>query len=129
MNTPEDLRYTADHLWVRAGSDGTLTVGITNHAQEELGDIVFVQPPAVGRKVQQGEECGVIESVKTAADLHAPVSGEVTAVNAEVADRPERVNADPYGTWLFRMKPGQPAELDALLDAASYGRLAVADRP
>jgi glycine cleavage system H protein len=128
MNTPDDLKYTAAHVWVQAASDGTLAVGITDHAQKELGDVVFVQPPAVGRNVAQGEECGVIESVKTAADLRAPVSGEVIAVNADAADRPERVNSDPYGTWLFRMKPRHPAELDALLDAMSYGKL-IAENP
>ena len=124
MDTPENLKYTPAHVWVRAAPDGTLTVGITDHAQEELGDIVFFQAPQVGRSVAQGEECGVIESVKTAADVHAPVSGEVIAVNADTADRPERINADPYGTWLFRMKPARPAEIDALLDASSYDRLA-----
>ena len=128
MDTPADLKYTSTHHWVRVEADGTLAIGITAHAQDELGDIVFVQLPEVGRRVKQGEACGVIESVKTAADLYAPVSGEVIAVNADTADRPERINADPYETWLFRMKPGQRAELGALLDASSYGELAAGDR-
>jgi glycine cleavage system H protein len=124
MNAPEDLRYTAEHHWVRREADGTLAVGITFHAQEALGDIVFVQAPEAGRRVKQGEACGVIESVKTAADLHAPVSGPVVAVNTEIADRPERVNADPYGAWLFRIKPDDPAAFDALLTASAYREIA-----
>jgi len=124
MHVPEDLKYTAAHVWVRPEPDGTVTVGITDHAQEALGDIVYVQPPQVGTAVRRDEPCGVVESVKTAADLRAPVSGEVVAINADISDRPERVNTDPYGTWLFRMRPGQRSELDALLDAASYGSLA-----
>ena len=124
MSTPADLKYTPEHLWVRVEADGTVTTGITAHAQEELGDIVYVQAPEAGRRVAQGEACGVVESVKTAADLYAPVSGEVVAVNGVVVDHPERVNTDPYGTWLFRIKPQRPAELDALLDAAAYAGLA-----
>ena len=124
MDTPANLKYTSEHLWVKVEADGTATTGITAHAQEELGDIVYVQAPEAGRRVAQGEACGVVESVKTAADLHAPVSGEVVAVNGDPADHPERVNTDPYGTWLFRIKPERPAELDALLDAAAYARLA-----
>jgi len=123
MEDPRDRRYTAAHLWAKNESDGTVSVGITFHAQEELGDVVFVQSPQAGRRVMQGEACGVIESVKAASDLHAPVSGEVTALNPEAADRPERINSDPYGTWLFRMKPERAAEVDALLDAAAYARL------
>jgi len=104
-----------------------VTTGITAHAQDELGDIVYVQAPEVGRRVKQGEACGVIESVKTAADLHAPVSGEVIAVNGITADQPERINADPYATWLFRVRPERPAELDGLLDAAGYAKLAAGE--
>ena len=128
MDTPENLRYTPEHHWVKVEADGTVTTGITAHAQDELGDIVYVQSPEAGRHVKQGEACGVIESVKTAADLHAPVSGEVTAVNGVTADHPERVNADPYGTWLFRVRPERPAELGGLLDAAAYARLAAGGR-
>ena len=120
MNTPEHLKYTPAHHWVKREADGTVTVGITFHAQEALGDVVFVQGPEAGRKVEQGEACGVIESVKAASDLHAPVAGQVTGANAETADRPERVNSDPYGAWLFRMRPERPADVDALLDAAAY---------
>ena len=123
MDTPSNLKYTAEHLWVKMEDDGVVTTGITAHAQEELGDIVYVEAPQAGRTVTQGEACGVIESVKTAADLHAPVSGEVIAVNNVTADYPERVNADPYGTWLFRVRPARPAELSGLLDAAAYARL------
>src|SRR5688572_26724866 len=120
MNTPENLKYTEAHEWVRQEADGTVTVGITEHAQNELGDVVFVQNPEPGRKVKKGEECGVIESVKAAADIYAPVSGEIVAANEALADTPEQVNADPYGAWMFRLKPDDPAELDTLLDAQSY---------
>lgn len=124
MTTPQDLKYTKSHEWVRREPDGTLAVGITFHAQEQLGDIVFVQNPEPGRKVGQGEACGVIESVKAAADLYAPVSGEVIAANDALAERPEQVNRDPYGAWMFRIRPSDYAELDALLDAAAYRKLA-----
>ena len=128
MTTPTDLKYTKSHEWVKAEADGTVTVGITFHAQEQLGDVVFVQHPDVGRKLKQGEECAVIESVKAAADLYAPVSGEVVAVNQEVSDQPERVNQDPYAAWLFRLKPSAPGELGALLDAAGYEKVAEEDK-
>ena len=127
MNVPDDLKYTPTHHWVRKESDGTVAVGITFHAQEALGDIVFVQSPEAGRQLTQGMACGVIESVKAASDLHAPVAGEVVAVNAAAADKPELLNADAYGTWLFRMKPAHPQDVDALLDAAAYSRLAAAE--
>ena len=123
MNTPAHLKYTPAHHWVQREPDGTLTVGITFHAQEALGDVVFVQSPEAGRRVVQGEACGVIESVKTASDLIAPVSGEVIAVNTEVADTPERINSDPYGAWLYRMRPERPADADALPDAAAYRKI------
>lgn len=127
MSTPDDLKYTKSHEWVRREADGTVTVGITHHAQEQLGDVVFIENPAPGRKLKQGEECGVIESVKAAADIYAPVSGEIIAANAELADAPEKVNADPYAAWMFRMKPNKPDEIDALLDAAAYQKIADAD--
>jgi glycine cleavage system H protein len=127
MNAPDTLKYTPAHHWVKKEADGTITIGITFHAQEALGDVVFVQSPGAGRQVTQGEACGVIESVKAASDLHAPVSGEVVAVNMEAAHKPELINADPYGTWLYRMKPGRLAEVDALLDAAAYAKLAEAE--
>jgi glycine cleavage system H protein len=128
MTTPENLKYTRSHEWVRSEGDGTLTVGITFHAQEQLGDVVFVQNPQVGRVLKQGEECGVIESVKAAADIYAPVSGEVVAANAGVVDEPQRVNQDAYAAWLFRIRPADPAELDRLLDAAAYRKIAEADK-
>ena len=128
MSTPQDLKYTESHEWVRPESDGTVSVGITFHAQEMLGDVVFVETPAVGRKVGQGEECGVIESVKAAADIYAPLSGEIVAANGELTDTPERVNQDPYAAWMFRIRPNDTGELAALLDAAAYEKLAAAEK-
>jgi glycine cleavage system H protein len=124
MDDPANLKYTPEHHWVRQEADGTVTTGITFHAQEALGDIVYVEGPKPGRCLARGEVCGVIESVKTAADLHAPVAGEVIAVNEEAAGKPESINADPYGTWLFRLRPADAAELDALLDAQAYRKIA-----
>ena len=124
MTAPENLKYAGTHEWARLEADGAVTVGITFHAQKQLVDVVFVQPPAAGRKVKQGEACAVIEPVKAASDIHAPVSGEVIAANPEVSDKPERINQDPYAAWLFRIRPDRPAELNALLDAAAYLKLA-----
>ena len=115
MSNPDNLKYHASHTWLKLESADTAIVGITHHAQEQLGDVVFVQPPAVGATVKQGEACGVIESVKTAADVHAPASGVVIEINPALADTPEAVNTDPYGAWLFRLKISHPAELAALL--------------
>jgi glycine cleavage system H protein len=117
---------TEDHEWIRIEPDGTGTVGITQYAQEQLGDIVFVELPEVGRRLQRGEDAAVIESVKAAAECKAPVSGTVTEVNAALADEPGKVNVDPTGGgWFFRMKPDDSAELDALMDEATYlGKLA-----
>lgn len=123
MPNPSDLKYHESHTWLRVNADGVCTVGITDHAQEQLGDVVYVQPPAVGSKIKQGEACGVIESVKTAADVHAPASGEVIEINATLEDAPESVNSDPYGAWLFRMKLADAQELKALLDAAAYEKV------
>ena len=120
MNTPSDLKYTASHEWVRKEPDGTLAVGITDHAQEELGDLVFIELPAVGRTLGPGEACAVVESVKAASDIYAPVAGEVTAANQAVRDAPESVNKDAYANWLFKLKPANPADADHLLDAAGY---------
>ena len=120
MNVPADLKYTKSHEWVKQEADGTITVGITQHAQELLGDMVFVESPAVGRKLKAGEECAVVESVKAASDVYAPVAGEVTAVNGELDSAPEKINTDPYGAWLFKMKPDSAADVAALLDAAAY---------
>ena len=120
MKIPDDLRYTATHQWVRMEPDGTATVGITDHAQEQLGDVVFVQQPDPGRQVKQGETCAVVESVKAASDIPAPLSGEIVAVNAAPVDAPEQLNRDPYGAWLFRIRPANAAEAAGLLDAAAY---------
>lgn len=120
-DTPSELRYASSHEWTREETDGTVTVGITNHAQDSLGDVVFVELPEVDRVVSAGEECAVIESVKAASDIYAPVSGTIVAVNGALADTPELLNEDPYGAaWLFRIKVADATELDALLDAAGY---------
>jgi len=128
MQAPDNLKYTETHEWVRQEADGTLTVGITFHAQEMLGDVVFVDMPQAGRSYRQGEECGVIESVKAAADIYAPVSGEIVAANTALADAPEKVNQAPYETWLFKIRPQNAAELQSLLDAAGYQKVADADK-
>lgn len=120
MKTPAELKYTASHQWVRMEVDGTATVGITDYAQDELGDVVFVQQPATGRRVKRGEDCAVVESVKAASDIPAPLTGEIVAVNAELGDAPQKVNEDPYGAWLFRIRPVDPAEFGDLLDATAY---------
>lgn len=124
MNTPDNLKYTKSHEWVRVEDDGTVTVGITDHAQEALGDIVFLELPEAGRTLAAGEECAVVESVKAASDIYAPVAGEVVAANDEVVDAPESVNADAYANWLFKLKPANPADVDGLLDAAGYAEAA-----
>ncbi len=120
MNLPPELKYTASHEWARLEADGTVSVGITDHAQEQLGDIVFVEPPKAGRKVAAGESVGVVESVKAASDIYAPLAGEVVATNDELAASPERINADAYGAWMYRLKPDDAADLSKLLDAAAY---------
>ena len=120
MNIPAHLRYTSSHEWLRRESDGTITFGITDHAQGQLGDLVFIELPAVGRKVGAGEACAVVESVKAASDVYAPIAGEVVAANAEVAATPEAVNQDAYAAWLFRLEPTDAAAMDALLDARGY---------
>ena len=127
MTAPTNLKYSPAHTWLRLEADGTATVGITDHAQETLGDLVYVEAPAVGRHVKKDEACGIVESVKSASDVHAPASGEVIAINAELADAPEKVNADAYAAWIFRIKPADPAELASLLDAEAYQRAAAAD--
>jgi glycine cleavage system H protein len=119
-NIPADLKYTASHEWVRAEPDGTLTIGVTDHAQEALGDVVFLELPEAGRAVAAGEACAVIESVKAASDIYAPVAGEVLEANTAVADAPEAVNSDAYAAWLFKLKPADGADLAGLLDAAGY---------
>jgi glycine cleavage system H protein len=128
MNTPQELKYTDSHEWIRQESDGTVTVGITDHAQAQLGDVVFVENPQPGRTVKKGEECGVIESVKAAADIYAPLSGEIVAANDELADAPGKINEQPYAAWMFRIKPSDASELAALLDARAYEKVAEADK-
>jgi len=120
MRHPDNLKYTASHEWIRAEPDGTLTVGITDHAQDALGDLVFIELPELGRKLAAEEACAVVESVKAAADVYAPVAGEVVAVNSAVADAPGDLNKDPYASWLFRIKPAAGSAPAGLLDAAAY---------
>ncbi|HQS81950.1 MAG TPA: glycine cleavage system protein GcvH [Thiobacillus sp.] len=123
MNIPADLKYTPSHEWVRVEADGTLTVGITHHAQDLLGDMVFIETPATGRTLAKGEECAVVESVKAASDVYAPVAGEVIAANAEVEASPESVNKDAYSAWMFKLKPANAADVAGLLDATAYQKL------
>jgi glycine cleavage system H protein len=124
MNVPNDLKYTASHEWIRSEPDGTITIGITDHAQEALGDLVFIELPAPGRKVKAGEACAVVESVKAASDIYAPVSGVITAGNSQVTDAPEMVNADAYGHWLYKLRPDNAADIGSLLEAAAYAAVA-----
>ena len=127
--TPKELKYTKSHEWLKANNDGTVTVGITDHAQELMGDLVYVELPAAGAQVAAGKECGVVESVKAASDVYAPVGGEVVEANAALADAPQTANQDPYGAgWMFRIKPANPGELGGLLDAAAYEALVAAEK-
>ncbi|MET7981756.1 glycine cleavage system protein GcvH [Streptomyces sp. NPDC005281] len=119
-NIPTELRYAESHEWARKEKDGTITVGISDHAQKALGDVVFVELAKVGRVLAAGEDAGVVESVKAATDIYAPVGGEVIAVNEELTDSPELLNDDPYDSWIFKLKPSDRAELDRLLDASAY---------
>ncbi len=123
MNVPSDLKYVDSHEWIRAEPDGTVTIGITDHAQAALGDLVFVELPKPGRKLAAGEACAVVESVKAASDVYAPLSGEVVAANDALSGTPEAVNEDAYAAWLFRLRPSEPGELASLLDAAAYSKL------
>jgi glycine cleavage system H protein len=119
-----ELRYTSDHEWIKREPDGTCTVGITDYAQEQLGDIVFVELPDIGRKFAAGDEAVVIESVKAAADVKMPISGEIVAVNDTLADAPDTVNSDPLGAdWFLRIRPEAASDLDGLLDQAAYDAL------
>ena len=119
-NMPADLKYTPSHEWIRVEADGTLTIGVTDHAQEALGDVVFLELPEAGRVVAAGEACAVIESVKAASDIYAPVAGEIIDCNQAAIDAPESVNADAYAAWLFKLRPAAGADLGGLLDAAGY---------
>jgi len=123
-NVPANLKYTASHEWMLLNADGTVTVGITDHAQEALGDLVFIELPEVGAQFEAEKEIAVVESVKAAADVYAPLSGTVTEVNQAAADAPESVNADAYAAWLFKIKPDNVADLDKMLDAAAYQGIA-----
>ncbi len=123
-NVPANLKYASSHEWAQLNADGTVTIGITDHAQEALGDLVFVELPEVGAHYDADKEIAVVESVKAAADVYAPLAGEVVEVNQAAADAPESVNADAYAAWLFKIKPDNVADLDKLLDAAAYQAVA-----
>lgn len=119
----EDSLYTKSHEWVKLDDDGVATVGISNHAQEQLGDITYVELPSPGQSFERGDECGVIESVKAASDIYCPVSGQIHEVNTILEDKPETINVDPYEEgWIFRLKPADESEFDLLMDAASYAK-------
>ncbi|MBI3285294.1 MAG: glycine cleavage system protein GcvH [Burkholderiales bacterium] len=122
MNVPAELKYTASHEWVRTEADGSITVGITEYAQDALGDIVFVDLPKIGQTLTAGKDCAVVESVKAAGDIYAPVSGEVVAINEALADEPGAINADAFSAWMFKMKPTNAADVDGLLEAEEYAR-------
>ncbi len=122
-NVPSDLRYTKTHEWVKKLPDGSVAIGITDHAQHALGDLVFAEAPEAGRTVGAGEACAVVESVKAASDVYSPLAGEVLAGNSALADTPEKINSEPYGDgWLFKLKPANAADVDALLDASAYAK-------
>lgn len=125
---PADRKYTKSHEWVRANDDGTVTIGITAHAQDQLGDMVYVEAPEAGRTLEAGEACAVVESVKAASDVYAPIAGEVVEGNEALADAPETVNNDPFGSgWILRLTPADAGALDGLLDAAAYQELLAAE--
>ena len=126
MDLPAGLKFTQSHEWVRTEADGTLTVGITDHAQAALGDLVYIELPDVGRSLGKGEAIAVVESVKAASDVYAPVAGEVIAVNDSLSGAPEAVNADAWNAWLFKLKPANAADVTGLLDADGY-RASVGD--
>ncbi|MGD8219187.1 glycine cleavage system protein GcvH [Pseudomonas thivervalensis] len=117
---PAELRFAESHEWARLEADGSVTVGISDHAQEALGDVVFVELTEVGKVFGAGDQAGVVESVKAASDIYSPISGEVIAINEDLGGSPELLNSDPYGAWIFKLKPSDKAELDKLLDAAGY---------
>ncbi|WP_434560096.1 glycine cleavage system protein GcvH [Pseudomonas sp. Z4-20] len=119
-NIPAELRFAESHEWARLEADGTVTVGISDHAQEALGDVVFVELTEVGKVYAAGDQAGVVESVKAASDIYSPISGEVIAINEDLGASPELLNSDPYGAWIFKLKPSDEADLDNLLDAAGY---------
>ena len=127
-NIPGELKYSKSHEWVRIEEDGSVTIGITDHAQDLMGDMVFVELPETGNDYGTGDDCAVVESVKAASDIYAPIAGRVTAVNEALADTPEILNSDPYGEgWIYRMQPDDSGELDELMDANAYEELVVAE--
>jgi len=127
-NIPNGLKYSQSHEWLKLNSDGTITVGITHHAQDLMGDMVYVELPSAGAKVVAGKECGVVESVKAASDVYAPISGEIVEANSMLADAPETVNKDCYGAgWMFRLKPADKSEFDGMLDAKAYEALVASE--
>ncbi|WP_456373559.1 glycine cleavage system protein GcvH [Thiolapillus sp.] len=126
-NIPENLKYTKSHEWVKDEGDGTVSIGISDHAQELLGDLVFVELPEAGASLSAGSECAVVESVKAASDVYSPVDGEVVEVNEELADTPENINQAPYDAWIFKVKLSDPSQLDGLLDAQAYQTIAEDD--
>ncbi|HEY3859710.1 MAG TPA: glycine cleavage system protein GcvH [Gammaproteobacteria bacterium] len=117
---PADLKYTKSHEWVKLGADGVVTIGITDHAQAALGDLVFVEPPKKGRALKAGESCAVVESVKAASDVYSPLTGEVVEGNESLNDAPESINKDAYGAWLMKLKPANAKDVDGLMDAKAY---------
>ncbi len=123
MKIPAELHYTAEHLWVQLQDDGTYLAGITDYAQDLLGDIVYVEPPAIATELAAGKPCGLVESVKTGSDLHAPLTGTVVGINEALQGNPELINENTYKAWIFRLKPTQPDELNDLLDAESYKKI------
>ena len=124
-NIPDDLHYTKTHEWVKQDADGTVTVGVSDHAQNLLGDMVFIELPDVGAEYNTGDDCAVVESVKAASDVYCPVCGEIIEVNEGLVDAPEMVNQDPYGDgWLFKLKPNDAGEVEDLLNAEAYKELA-----
>jgi len=127
MTIPADLKYTESHEWIRTEPDGTLTIGITDHAQDALGDLVFIELPEVGRTVTAKENCVVLESVKAASDAYAPVAGEIIAVNTPLTDSPETLNSEPYESWLFKLKPAADSTTGGLLNASDYA-LSIGER-
>ena len=120
MNVPGDLKYTTSHEWVRQESDGSVTIGITDFAQDALGDLVFVEVPEVGRTLKAREACAVVESVKAASDVYAPIAGEVVASNEQLKDKPEAINEDAFNAWIFKIKPANAADIASLMNAEAY---------
>ena len=123
MDIPADRKYSESHQWARTEADGRISVGITHHAQDILGDLIFVETPAVGRNVVRGEQCGLVESVKSASDIYAPVSGKVSSINAELDNAPEKINQNAYEAWIFKLETADIAEMSMLLDAEGYRAL------